>query len=46
MPRWDHIGDMGKPERVTGYKCDVCGRDLTREEGQTALSEGAKIFGA
>jgi hypothetical protein len=45
IPRWDNIGDMGKPERATGYKCDACSRNVTREEGLAALRDGAKIFG-
>lgn len=45
MPRWDVIADMGKAERAIGYKCDACGRELTREEGQEALQRGSHLFG-
>jgi hypothetical protein len=45
MPRWDALEHMGKAELATGYKCDACGHDLTREEGQEALQRGSRLFG-
>jgi len=46
MPRWDALEDMGKAEKATGYKCDACGQDLTRQEGGAALEHGARLFGS
>jgi hypothetical protein len=45
MPRWDDIADMGKADRATGFKCDVCGEDLSREDGHEAIRHGARLFG-
>ena len=45
MPRWDALEDMGKAERANGYKCDVCGQDLSLEEGRAAFEQGARLFG-
>lgn len=45
MPRWDALEHMGKAELATGYKCDACGHELTRVEGQEALQRGSRLFG-
>jgi hypothetical protein len=45
MPRWDAIEDMGKMDKVVGYRCDSCGRTLTIEEGRSALEAGAMVMG-
>jgi len=45
MPRWDAIEDMGKMDRVVGYRCDSCGRTLSTEEGRVAIDAGAMVMG-
>ncbi len=46
LPRWDAADDMGKLDRVTGYRCDACGLDLSLDEGREALGNGAMVMGA
>ena len=45
VPRWDAIEDMGKMDRVVGYRCDSCGRSLSAEEGRGAIEAGAMVMG-
>lgn len=46
LPRWDAAEDMGKLDRVTGYRCDACREDLSLQDGREALSRGAMVMGA
>ena len=46
MPRWNALEDMGKIDKVAGYRCDGCGRDLTLEEARATLEQGALVMGA
>jgi hypothetical protein len=46
MPRWDAIEDMGKLDRVVGYRCDGCGQNLSLEQGHEALERGAMLMGS
>ena len=39
VPRWDQPGDIGKPEKVTLFVCDACGRSFPREEGERISAE-------
>ena len=45
MPRWDAVEDMGKMDKIVGYRCDSCGRTLSIEEGRAALDAGAMVMG-
>jgi hypothetical protein len=45
VPRWDAIEDMGKMSKVVGYRCDACGRTLSREQGAAAIEHGATVMG-
>ena len=45
MPRWDNEADTGIMERVTGYRCEGCGSDLTIEQGSDAIRKGTVVLG-
>lgn len=39
VPRWENLEDMGKDDLISGYHCDACGQNFTREEGVRILEE-------
>jgi len=32
VPRWDSVGDMGREDKATSYRCDSCGAEFTPDE--------------
>jgi transposase-like protein len=37
VPRWDSAEDMGKEDKISGYRCEGCSNTFSREEGQRLL---------
>lgn len=37
VPRWDSAEDMGKEDKISGYRCEGCGNSFSREEGESLL---------
>lgn len=37
VPRWGSTEDMGKEDRISGYRCEGCGNSFSREEGERLL---------
>lgn len=38
VPRWDSAEDMGKEDKISGYRCEGCGDIFSREEGEALLA--------
>lgn len=37
VPRWESAQDMGKEDKISGYRCEGCAGDFSREEGERLL---------
>ena len=42
IPHWDDPNDMGKPERVSDYRCDACGERFSRRQAERLLNAEAE----
>lgn len=38
VPRWSSADDMGKEDKISGYRCEGCASDFSSEEGERLLS--------
>lgn len=38
VPRWDTAEDMGKEDKISGYRCEGCAGTFSREEGEALLA--------
>jgi hypothetical protein len=44
VPRWDRADDMGRADRVASYRCEACGEEFTRAEGESLReTEAARL---
>jgi hypothetical protein len=45
MPLWGNEEDRGIKERVSSYRCEGCGRELTVDQGKDAIRRGTVVLG-
>jgi hypothetical protein len=39
IPRWSNADDMGKEDKISGYRCEGCGGSFSREEGDRLMAQ-------
>ena len=45
MPLWENAQDSGNMERVSSYRCEGCGKELTVDQGKDVIRKGTVVLG-